>query len=96
MDATAIVYALILLGYNGFAQDITSHDITSYHLTANDCIQEKSFQINRGRRETFNHVYFCMPVHDVEIHAQLDALNNAPNQIYRGTGGRIIIEIEIN
>ena len=56
-------------------------------------IQEKKFQNDHGRRETYNRKYQCVPVQDAEMAATLRAAHgNVGSNGYR-SGGRIVIEL---
>ncbi len=94
MGSSAIVWVLVLIGYNSLSHKVTTHKEMSYHISPSDCIQEKTYQNDRGRKETFNRKYICMPVYDAQMRARVQAAHgNAGGNGYR-SGGRIVIEIK--
>jgi len=93
MGASTLVYVLVLVSYNSITQQFETFQKMSYHISASDCIQERTFQNDRGRRETFNRKYQCVPVYDAAMAATLRAAHgNVGGTGYR-SGGRIVIEL---
>lgn len=93
MGASGLVWTLVLVGYNSINHQVTTHDIESYHLSPSDCVQEKTYQNKRGRKETFNRKYMCMPVQDYEMRAKLQSAHGQVDGNGYRSGGRIVIEI---
>jgi len=92
MGSNALIWILAMVGYNPFSHQITSYNVVSYHDSPTACIQEKTWQNSRGRAETFNHQYVCMPVNDEMMRRQLTSNNHKGAKRF-GSGARIIIEI---
>jgi len=87
-----IVYALVLATYSTMTGQTVS-ETQSFHLSHSECIVEKTYQNERGRKETFNRKYNCQRIYDAVIRARLDA---AHGRIDGGNGyrnnGRIVLE----
>ena len=93
MGSSALVYVLVLWGYNPLAHEVTTHDEINFHISQSDCIQEKNWQNQHGRQETYNRKYMCLPVYDAEMAAIVRASHgNVDGRGYR-SGGRIVIEL---
>ena len=94
MGSSAMVWVLVMFGYNSVTNEITTHEVMSYHISPSDCIQEKTWQNDRGRAETFNRQYVCLDVYDADMRARVQAAHgNAGGNGYR-SGGRIVIKIK--
>jgi hypothetical protein len=90
---TSAVFALALIGYSSLSHTVTDHPIKSFHISQSDCIQEKTYQNQRGHAESYNRSYVCLRVADPEIRSQLRSRHSDRSYSPRRSNGRIVIEL---
>jgi len=68
---SSMIYVLVLVGYNSLSHQVETAAMMGYFLSHGDCRNELEYQNRRGRKETYNRNYVCLPVNDAEIRARL-------------------------
>lgn len=91
MTVPGTVFLLAMLEYNSLTHEIASKREMSWHVSHSDCILVMQAEQDRGRRESHNHMYVCLPVVDYEMRDLADAggRSNYPRTGYASTNLRI-------
>ena len=89
----SLVYLLVMIGYNAMDHKVTTHREMSWHISHSECLTERAYQNQNGRRESHNHSYVCLPVQDSDMRAELTPRRGAA-QHGSGSGFQIIINID--
>lgn len=91
MTTVGTVFLLAMLEYNSFTHEIASKREMSWHISHSDCVLVMQAEQDRGRRESFNHSYICIPVTDHEMRAIVEDAGRAnyPRTQYASTNLRI-------
>lgn len=84
--ASSTVFMLVMLGYNSVSHEITSTREMSWHASHSECLTVMQAEQDRGRRETFNHNYVCIPVQDHEMRSLVNQNAGANYPRRHGSG----------
>ena len=91
MSSTGTVFLLVLLGYNPASQAIQSTREMSWHASHAECLTVMQAERDFGRRESFNHVYVCIPVVDFAMKDLVDQ-NSGANYPRRHGSGNLTLD----
>jgi hypothetical protein len=84
------VFLLVMLGYNPASHKVQDSREMSWHASHSECLTVMQAEQDRGRRESFNQVYTCLPVVDYEM-ADLVAQNSGANYPRRHGSGNLTL-----
>jgi hypothetical protein len=90
MSTSGTVFLLVMLGYNPASHEVQSTREMSWHASHSECLTVKQLEQDHGRRESFNHMYVCIPVVDYEM-ADLVAQNSGANYPRRHGSGNLTL-----
>ncbi len=69
---SSIVFVLVMIGYNAMSHNVDSAREVAWTMSHSACLQELSYQNQRGRAEGYNHEYVCLRVSDFEARARIE------------------------
>jgi hypothetical protein len=73
---SSIVYALVLIAYNGVVSDVSSARTMSWHGSLHECHQVMIAERTHGRKEYYNESYTCLRVSDAAKAAEIRAIQD--------------------
>lgn len=91
MSSAGTVFLLVLLGYNPAGSEIQSTREMSWHASHAECLTVMQAERDFGRRESFNHVYVCIPVVDFAMKDLVDQ-NSGANYPRRHGSGNLTLD----